>query len=91
MSLSIIESKFLDGHCHLKDNFCSVLTSSVPALSFVTFLSFEVKSKNTVTASYNYIKYFQVINQPVSYIQFIVKMREKTNRRPPIVSRVFID
>ena len=31
------------------------------------------------------MKYFQVINQPVSYIQFIVKMREKTSRSPPIV------
>ena len=31
------------------------------------------------------MKYFQVINQPVSYIQFLVKMREKTSRSPPIV------
>ena len=90
-STQVSLSKFLDGLCHLKDDFCSVLTSCVPALSFVTFLSFGVKSSNTVTASYNYMKYFQVINQPVTYIQFIVKMREKTSRRPPIVSRVFID
>ena len=52
----------------------------MPALSFVTFLIFKVKSSNTVTASYNYVKYFQVIKQPVSYMQFML--------RPQMVSRV---
>ena len=50
-STQVSLSKFLDGLCHLKDDFCSVLTSSIPALSFVTFLNFGVKSSNTVTAS----------------------------------------
>ena len=53
----------------LKMDFFRVLTSSISALFFVTFLILKVKSSNTVTASYNYIKYFQVINQPVSNVQ----------------------
>ena len=75
MSLSIIKSKFLDGLYHLKDDFCTVLTSSMPVLSFVRLLIFKVKSSNTVTTSDNYIKYLKLINQPVSNIQFIVKIR----------------
>ena len=56
-------------------DFLSILTSSMLILFFVTFLTFKVKSSNTVTASYNYIKYFQVINQLVSTIH--IKNAEK--------------
>ena len=91
VSLAIIKSKFLDGLCYFKDEFFQCLNlSGVSALFFVTFLICKMKSSNTVTASYNYIKYFQVINQPVSCIQFILRMRKESSRRPQMVSRVFI-
>ena len=91
VSLAIIESKFFDGLCHLKDGFFQCFNFFHAGLVFCEVLDFYGE---IFKHSYRFLQLHKIIPRhwPASLIYTIhIKDAEKVQGRPQMVFRVFID